>query len=550
MRGIWRKWSAIALAGALLVAAGCSENTKSTDGKSADKNAQTDIVSAAGQFPLTSEKVTLNVMVEGVASVQDYSTNNFTKWLEDKTNVHINWQVVPSDPQQAAQKLNLVLAGGDYPDVIMNFNITPTTQLIWGSQGVFLPLNDLIDKYGDETKKMFKDEPSIKSAVTAIDGKIYGLPYVNINFHEHAKNKMWLYQPWLDKLKIKPPTTTDEFEQMLLAFKTKDPNGNGKADEIALAGSPQGAPLGTYLLNSFVYYNAANEDGQYLYVDNGQIKASFADAGYKDGMKYLHKLFAEGLIYPQSFTQDKDQLKRLGENPDAEILGAVPAFTQSFVQNGSEHFKGFTTLPPLKGPSGLRQTPWDEYLFSQGQYVITKASKHPDVAFRLADLLYNEEVTMTAKFGTKDKGWSAAKPGELGLDGKQGIWTRNADWGKGVQNDFWGQTGPSYQSEINRNGLAGNALATGLYKETKKNYEPYKAAKNVPPLFFSDQQSKQLADMKNSIITYVDEMKLRFITGDADIDKSWNDYLKTLDSLQLKAYLQLFQTTYDKTYKK
>ena len=40
--------------------------------------------------------------------------------------------------------------------------------------------------------------------------------------------KLWIYQPWLDALGLEMPQTTDEFEQVLLAFKEQDPNGNGR----------------------------------------------------------------------------------------------------------------------------------------------------------------------------------------------------------------------------------------------------------------------------------------------------------------------------------
>ena len=111
-----------------------------------------------------------------------------------KTNVHIEWEVVPE--QSIQEKLNLVLASEDYPDVIMGLNISPA-QMIYGSQGAFLPLNDLIEKQGTNTKKIFQDNPEIESAITALDGNIYALPEVNECYHCSMSQKMWIYEPWL-----------------------------------------------------------------------------------------------------------------------------------------------------------------------------------------------------------------------------------------------------------------------------------------------------------------------------------------------------------------
>src|SRR5690606_29174263 len=109
--------------------------------------------------------------------IEDFETNEFTKWFEEKTNVHIDWEIAPA--KNGKEKLNLVMTSGDYPDVILNMNVTPTEQLIYGQQGIYLALNDYIEKYGTETKKMFSNFPKIKKAITAPGGKIYALPRIN-----------------------------------------------------------------------------------------------------------------------------------------------------------------------------------------------------------------------------------------------------------------------------------------------------------------------------------------------------------------------------------
>ncbi len=158
----------------------------------------------------------------------------------------------------AQNKLNLMLASDDLPEVIIGCNIRLDQMQILAEQGVALPLNDYIEKYGVETKKMFETNPAIKALITLLDGKIYGMPHYNDCYHCSMSQKMWVYKPWLDKLGLKVPETTDEFEAMLKAFKEKDPNGNGKADEIPMSGSKLvnggwHSTIDQFLMNSFVY---------------------------------------------------------------------------------------------------------------------------------------------------------------------------------------------------------------------------------------------------------------------------------------------------------
>ena len=63
--------------------------------------------------------------------------------------------------------------------------------------------------------------------------------------------KLWFNYDWLEKLGLEEPQTTEELYEVLKAFKTQDPNGNGKANEIPLTGSIEwSCALEYYLMNS------------------------------------------------------------------------------------------------------------------------------------------------------------------------------------------------------------------------------------------------------------------------------------------------------------
>jgi len=540
---------------AVLVLSGCSSNksessqaTASTTASSPEASA--DVVTAAGQLPITTEKTTIKVLAKGNPYVEDFATNEFTKYLEEQTNIHIEWEVAPE--KSAVEKLNLVLGSGDLPDVIMGFNVTPTQQLIYGEQGYFLDLNPYIEKYGVETKKMFDTVAGVKDIITAPGGKIYALPYVNECYHCSMPQKMWIYTPWLEKLGLKMPTTTDELYEVLKAFKTQDPNGNGKADEIPLAGAAVGANVNvdSFIMNAFILNNTAT---QRIYVNNGKLDVPYNKPEWRDGLAYMHKLYEEGLIAPETFTQDRDQSKQMGENPDINILGAEMA-----QHNGAfTTFKGpsgrwleVKTVAALKGPNGLQITPFRQSV-TPGSYIITKASQNPEAAFRLADLLYNQEMTLRSVEGRPDVEWKYADKGEIGINGKQAIWkylpkqSTNA-----VQNVSWSQTGPSLRTNDFRLGLVAdpeNPTEVILYDETKKNYEPYKQDINtlLPQLFFTNDEAMELADLEKTINDYITEMIARFVTGDASLDKGWDEYVKELDGMKLNRYLEIYQSAYD-----
>ncbi len=134
------------------------------------------IYSDPGVFPIVKDKVTLTFLTYQHAAVVDYATNEFTKWMEEKTGVKIDWQVIPSR-DNVPEKVNLVLASGKYPDVFFGVHMTASQIAQYGVQEkVFLPLETLINSQAPELKKIFQEVPGSRDEITSLDGHIYSMP--------------------------------------------------------------------------------------------------------------------------------------------------------------------------------------------------------------------------------------------------------------------------------------------------------------------------------------------------------------------------------------
>ncbi|TDF91215.1 ABC transporter substrate-binding protein [Paenibacillus piri] len=542
---------AVLCCGSLLLSA-CSKNQAAPPSAEPKGSPNAANVNPPGQFPVVKDKITLKAAIRGSSLVEDLKTNGYTKWLENKTNVHVEWTIL--DEKSYQEQLNLLLASGNLPDVLMNLDVSPEQQMIYGEQGMFVSFTDLIEKYGENTKKIFKEMPEVKSAVTAPGNKIYSLPYINECYHCSLDYKMYVYKPWLDKLGLKEPATLDEFYQMLKAFKEKDPNGNGKPDEIALiGGEPKNAiksQVDVFLMNSFIY-----DDGlKRMIVKDGKIDVVYNKPEWKEGLKYLNKLYKEGLLDRQSFTIDKDGLKKIAENPDIAIAGAIPAHSPSditIVEGKSGRWLDYQPIAPLKGPNGAPKATWLAYdKIRQGEFIMTSANKYPEATMRWADAMYEFEAALYSNFGIEGSSWEKAKPGDLGRDGNPATYRLLIPFGR-VQNENWAQYGLNYRTD--KDYYAGQAVLKQPDKEkmyydiTKKNYEPYKPKieEIVPPLFFPSNDAQQLADLDKTINDYVKSSIARFVTGDADIEKEWNNYVQTLDKMNLKTYIGIYQKALD-----
>ncbi len=520
-------------------------------------------VSPAGEFPIVKEPITLTILLVQTTGVSDYETNAFTQWLEEKTNIQLNFDVAPMAQSENRQKLNLVLASGKLPDIIMNFGIPLDQQQTMADQGLIIPLDDLIEKYGVEFKQVMKEYPQTKETFSLADGKMYSMPHINDCYHCSLSQKAWIYKPWLDKLGLEIPTTTDELEQVLLAFKNDDPNGNGIADEIPWSGAQTGswhAALDQFIMNAFVY-NSGLGTVNHMFVEDGKVKMAYAEPGWKEGIIYLNKLYKQGLIDPEIFTNDMTKHKGLGEYPDTAIMGFTqagwPGMFIDWMTGTSNRWAEYVPVAPLKGPSGLQQSPMTPYGFGgTGAALITKDCKYPEAAFRLIDLMYSYEATMRSVYGRPGEEWVDADPGAESITG-EGTPRYNVTvaWSEQEQSITWQQAAPTFRSTQFRlewqQFNPADPLERYLYQWSRDLYAPYgKPEKEVPPLVFTSDQSKELGTLNAALSAYSDEMYAAFVTGQRDVNKEWDQYLADLKTNGLDRFLQIYQEAYDAKFKK
>jgi len=254
------------------------------------------------ELPLK-EEVTLNIMTQSSPlAPADPNEKLIYKRLQDETNVKINWTNYTSD--EFGEKRNLDIAAGDIPDAILNAGLGDYDLLKYAQQGVIVSIEDLIDNHMPNLKKILDENPQYRKMMTAPDGHIYALPWIE----ELGEDKgsihtvdctPWINKAWLDELGLEMPTNTDELKVVLEAFKSKDLNKNGKKDEIPISfiiNDGQNDPA--YLFGAF----GLGDNWDHTVVTNdGKVTLTASQEGYKNAINYLHSLYKDGLIDQESF---------------------------------------------------------------------------------------------------------------------------------------------------------------------------------------------------------------------------------------------------------
>lgn len=546
--------------------AGCNNSTSpSKDGDDSTNSGDLKL-SEPGEFPIVNEKVRLKVAAEDTSYIGELQTNAFIKWYEEQTNVGIDFDEIPS--AAVADRINLMLNSTTLPDMFISQMISADNVSSYGSQGIFLDLSDYIEEHGHYLTSAMDAVEDLPGGITSADGGIYSLPNINEAFHTMHSLRTWINVNWLEALNLEKPTTTEEFTEVLRAFRDNDPNGNGENDEIPMMGASLTDATSwnnsviPFLLNSFVYYNHGSSDGTGtgLSIDNGTIVFAPVEENFKEGLLYIRSLIEEGLIDPTSLTQNVDQVLQVGADPDIAKIGVVPGATWWSVlgadayteDDRSREYDGLTTLV---GPTGINYSPKTGTSYSANGLVITKDCKYPEVAFKWADGLYSDEATLRSQAGEEGVEWEKPEAGAVGINGKPALRRiiNRTDDERSASNTWMPNIIPANRTSDWRLGEESSGewdLETRLYNVTNEFYiDNADDDRWFPVVSLTTEESDKISLLRTQIKDYVDEQLVMFLAGNKSISGEWDAYVSEYANLGLEEYLDVLQTAYDRQYK-
>jgi putative aldouronate transport system substrate-binding protein len=251
---------------------------------------------------MSEEKVTFTVLQAINDSLNlDADTNYAIQWLEEQTNVKLDYEFVKVSDWDT--KFNLAMVSGELPDIIWSFDRLDDEE--YGViQQLFIPVDGLIDEFMPNLKAMIEEDPESMRNSYASDGHIYGLPAFYDNLGIDAMGFQFINTAWLEKVNLEVPTTVEELTEVLRAFKTQDPNGNGLADEVPYSCSFNDH-VNAGIWSLFFYFGVPTDGITYFSLDEeGVVTFDPYRPGFRAAVEWMHTLYAEGLMDMEALTQD------------------------------------------------------------------------------------------------------------------------------------------------------------------------------------------------------------------------------------------------------
>lgn len=491
---------------------------------------------------LCDEKTTLTVCTyDGVSQAFPTIGNDlrFWQWLEDYTNVHIEWQV-HSNADYATVKAAKMAAGEIDTDII---NLGDSQMAMEGGMsGLFVNIADYLETCAPHALAYAaNDYPAYIDSMTSYDGAIW---YLGGSVSPDLGHILICYNTaWMEQLGAEVPTTLDEFTELCRQMKGVDFNGNGEADEIILTTS---SVDGLQTIATAFGLEAYEDTTNFAAVD-GVVHSEMISQEYKDFLTYANMLFEEGILDPGIAKTSPDEMSQKIAQDKVGIFIYYSAFSMTYGQLTTagqadplgEHY---TMGGPLLGPNG------DQYYMLRNRAAtdltcVSAQSENIELAIRWLDTLINDPVVIRTRCcGFEGETYELDENGEVQL-----IYPEDGSaWN--ISEYGCGQIAMPHHQTYDQ--LMNSRRNVQWYMDQYNALlDPYCfIAPSVPtnvPSFAPEEQD--LFDMvRSDCDDYYREMRAKFITGEADIEAEWDAYVETLQALGLDDYTAAWQMVYDR----
>lgn len=511
-------------------------------------------------MPLSAEPITYTMAYQ--RANDDYHTIDSKELLINVAkDLNIHFEIQEIDSNSWTEKVNIMFASQNLPDVLWG-RIDNLANYI----DQCYDITDLIPKYTRAIQKFMDENPQYIQG-ESIGGRMYSFPSV-VQSQNHAhKFSLAINQKWLDTLGLAMPKTIDELTDVLRAFVTKDPNGNGVNDEIGfsfVSGYGQGDVTATldYVRCLFgLLNNGENESKHDIMVENGKVIFCPADIRYYDMLNWLHTCYEEGLIDKDGFTQtDADLLQKGTENRLGFVLGGWHVY-QSVSMDLYKNYGYFVPTPDRYGNIVVPRmlAPMDFYRHA---FTITKDCKNPEYLIMMLEYINNDEVRQYSAFygkggvwedevtwnedGTTDYGWWYTT-----IDGKTRIHNNNDHYPTNKAYPNYSSFRASMVLGAGPHLISQDLYAMGVVSEAQtfqrsreQFYSDYYYKEMFPfgqmSVDDSLKRSEQFVEIKSYLETFFSDAVINGIN-----ESKWDQHLNNLKKLGIDEFISDYQVLYD-----
>ncbi len=467
-----------------------------------------------------------------------YNSLEGIKRIEAATGVDVVFECPPNNSEDA---FKMMVASGKLPDVIMWTYSSAIDRMY--EEGTAIDLTELIAQHAPNLTRLYTERPELRREVETSSGRLYFFPSINplLTMEDYCRKSyagLIIRDDWLDKLGLASPETIDEWYEVLTAFKTRDPNGNGFQDEIPFDG--WGLP---YFLPAFGVLNT------FCVKLDGTVAFGPMEQEYKAYLETMNKWYMEGLLGSNCLIHS-DQWKT--ENIVNGLTGAFAGLDNAWryylpeLQENTVPTASLAAVPWLRASDGVRYTAREDAASHMAAIVtvITSACKDPEAAVRFIDYMYSKEGSALLTWGVEGVTYEV-KDGKKQLTEMALTIEKETGWLNLHRYAIGHASFPKYDGE--------NVVLASYPEEqlvAEKTWADASTALVYPPYISMSVEDKAFCDeIMDDVKNYITEMELKFITGEEPLS-NFDVYVDQLDRMGIGEALAIYRRAYEEEQKR
>jgi putative aldouronate transport system substrate-binding protein len=457
----------------------------------------------------------------------NFGATPFAQELLRRTGVNVVFEHPAGNSSAAVQEAFnfMVAAGSNMPDIIEYNWVT----LVGGpgkalDDRIILPLNDPIDRWAPNLKRVLAANPTWNRAVKTDEGQYYVFPFIRGDEKLLYSQGLMIRQDWLDDLRLSRPTTLQEWHDVLVAFK----NQKNAAAPFTMVWSNRGRMF-------MPTFNILN--GMYIGQTDNRVHFGNIETGYREWITTMAQWYREGLIDPDIMSvQTAQQNQKMMTGASGATVASVGSGmgTWTTAQRPTEPRYMITALQyPVRnrGDRLIYSIPNQDYS-GQDSPAITATSRNIELATRFLDYGYSAEGHNMYNFGQQGVAWTMVN--------NTPTWTPALMRG-GANNWPLAQAlssvarGPMAGPFVQDKGYIEQYYAEPEQGQALTNYILQGATTYLLPAVTPTQaESQEYASIMQEINTFVDEQTARWLLGtDPITDATWNAYINRINSMNI-----------------
>lgn len=508
-------------------------------GTSAVDSAETEI--APISFPLFEEPVTLTYMGEG----SPWNMSGDVVWSQALQTIdemaNVQWKQTWLTMFTGTDTFNLVIASGDYPDVISNFYKYYTNGIQDGiEQEIIIDMDEPIREYMPNYMNIVNSDPEITRQASTDDGKIWGVQLIS-NPVQDSFNGPIARADLMEKYGIDKLTTLDDWENYL----TQCVQNEAECARGALLLMNTGF-MSNYTTPSFTIssaFDSGTVDTPWIVID-GQVIYSPVTDGYKDYLKRMNDWYEKGLVY-RDFASYQQTFGQASMMSTGEVTLADGFYNSIDDTESDATVEGLRVkavpYPVQKEGDTIHLRNYTYQVRPEYAMLISTACQYVEEVCKYFDYMWTEEGIRLVNYGPEGVTWNWDPDGKIEFTD---VITNDPD-GNSVKSMF------TYYGTFNfctYNDWTREAIT--LSDDCMSCLDLWASCGDkdyvMPNVTLNTEESETYGAIFSNVNTHVSEMTLRFINGTDDIDAGWDEYVAQVEGMGIQKVIDCYQAAYER----